>query len=89
MNITIIASKITEECFDWCKVQHFANDFQNVWILLAAFLVAGLYLFLLINTNRFIENTELTQTRISGILHTCILINFLLLLSFLILWKFF
>ena len=89
MNLTVITSEITQECFDWCKVQHFANDFQHVWILTFTFLILGFYLFLYINTERFIENTELTQSRIDGILHTMVLVAFILLIIFFVLWKFF
>lgn len=24
---------ITKECFEWCKEQHFANDYQGIWLI--------------------------------------------------------
>ncbi len=24
---------ITTECFEWCKRQHFANDFSSLWLV--------------------------------------------------------
>ena len=28
--------ELTNNCIDWCKEQHFSNDFQGIWILFIA-----------------------------------------------------
>jgi len=92
MNNTIIPEllpEITEKCFKWCQSQHFANDFQNVWILMAIFLLLGFALFMRINGERFIKHSEMTDDKIAGIIMTCVFISFCLLLAFLVMWKYF
>lgn len=80
---------ITEECFTWCQSQHFAYEFHNIWLLLAAFCVLGFSMFMFLNGERFKAHTNMTDDKIASIIMTCVFISFCLLLAFFVMWKYF
>jgi len=84
-----LTQKITEECYDWCKLQHFANDFQNLWLILAAFCVLGFAMFMYLNGERFKAHAQMTDDKIASIIMTSVFISFCLLLAFFVMWKYF
>ena len=59
---------ITDTCFNWCKSQHFANDYQNMYIVLFAIILLAVYLFL----NHVKENNENIPKLMNGIIYSCI-----------------
>ena len=90
--INTTLNEITPACFDWCKLQHFAHDYQNVWILGIIFFALSAYLFFYLNAERFIKHAEnpiVIENHIDTIQILCILLSYILLIAFLALWKFF
>ena len=80
---------VSRECFDWCLTQHFINDYQALWLLIAAFCVLGFSMFMYLNGERFKAHANMTDEKIASIIMTCVFISFVLLLSFFIMWKYF
>ena len=64
-SITIDPNKctgITDTCFDWCKSQHFVNDFADIKILLAAII----FLYIAFSSYQLMELHPILSKIVSG-----------------------
>lgn len=81
--LNIYENEITEACFEWCKVQHYANDFQAIWIVGLAFMAIGTRYFII----SILKNLNTTYEEKQTLLKFADLMNllcFLLLTGFMI-----
>lgn len=78
------ANQITETCFNWCKEQHYVNDFGGVWLIGLSLLV--LVFFHVIHTfPDFIQQTfEVSEQKLEWLLPLLVSLSTYLLIGFFI-----
>lgn len=88
LNMTTSYGEITKGCFDWCKEQHFTNDFGFLWIIFAAFVGLLLFRLMILNSKQIMDTLELDEDTLQRYVMNVLDFSIIVLTVFFIWFKF-